>query len=79
MKRFVRLDESRTQPGTGLGLSLVAAVARLHGGRVALEDNKPGLKVRLLLPVRSTSLAADTKSSKVAGIHEEGLLVVTCL
>ena len=51
LKRFVRLDESRTQPGTGLGLSLVAAVARLHGGRVVLEDNQPGLRVRLLLPV----------------------------
>ena len=52
LKRFVRLDESRTKPGTGLGLSLVAAVARLHAGRVSLDDNHPGLKVRLLLPVR---------------------------
>ena len=52
LKRFVRLDESRTQPGTGLGLSLVAAVARIHTGRVILDDNQPGLKVRLLLPVR---------------------------
>ena len=51
LKRFVRLDESRTHPGTGLGLSLVAAVARLHGGRVQLEDNKPGLCVRLILPL----------------------------
>jgi signal transduction histidine kinase len=50
LRRFVRLDESRTQPGTGLGLSLVAAVARLHGGRVLLEDNAPGLKVRMILP-----------------------------
>jgi signal transduction histidine kinase len=50
LRRFVRLDESRTKPGTGLGLSLVAAVARLHGGRVRLEDNAPGLKVVLELP-----------------------------
>ena len=40
---------SRTQPGTGLGLSLVAAVARLHHGEVRLEDNQPGLKVVVLL------------------------------
>lgn len=49
LKRFVRLEESRTQPGTGLGLSLVAAVARLHHGEVRLEDNQPGLKVVVLL------------------------------
>ena len=49
MKRFVRLEESRTKPGTGLGLSLVAAVARLHHGEVRLEDNQPGLNVALLL------------------------------
>ncbi len=58
LKRFVRLDESRTQPGTGLGLSLVAAVARLHGGRVSLEDNQPGLRVRLELPLRAATPAA---------------------
>ena len=43
------LEASRTQPGTGLGLSLVAAVARLHHGEVRLEDNHPGLKVVVLL------------------------------
>jgi signal transduction histidine kinase len=51
LRRFVRLEESRTQPGTGLGLSLVAAVARLHHGSVSLEDNDPGLKVVLTLPL----------------------------
>ena len=50
LKRFVRLEESRTKPGTGLGLSLVAAVARLHGGSIRLDDNKPGLKVVMTLP-----------------------------
>lgn len=53
LRRFVRLEKSRTQPGTGLGLSLVAAVARLHNGAVALEDNDPGLKVVLTLPRRA--------------------------
>lgn len=52
MRRFVRLDQSRTRPGTGLGLSLVAAVARLHRGSVRLEDNQPGLKVVVSLPLR---------------------------
>ncbi len=49
-KRYVRLDQSRTRPGTGLGLSLVAAVAHLHGGRMLIEDNEPGLRVVLVLP-----------------------------
>jgi signal transduction histidine kinase len=48
--RFVRLESARSRPGSGLGLSLVAAVARLHGGAVRLADNAPGLKVRLSLP-----------------------------
>lgn len=52
LKRFVRLEQSRSRPGTGLGLSLVAAVARLHGGTVRLEDNAPGLRVVLCLPER---------------------------
>ena len=46
-KRFYRLERSRSMPGNGLGLSLVAAVARLHGARIALSDNGPGLKVEL--------------------------------
>lgn len=49
-RRFYRLDKSRHTPGSGLGLSLVAAVARLHKTEVALEDNHPGLKVVLEFP-----------------------------
>ena len=48
-KRFVRLEQSRSRPGTGLGLSLVSAVARLHDGTVRLEDNAPGLRIVLAL------------------------------
>ena len=48
--RFVRLERSRSQPGSGLGLSLAAAVARLHGGELRLEDNEPGLKAVIALP-----------------------------
>ncbi|NNE23079.1 MAG: HAMP domain-containing histidine kinase [Rhizobiales bacterium] len=49
-ERFVRLDESRSEQGSGLGLSLVAGVMKLHNGRFELEDNEPGLKARLVLP-----------------------------
>ncbi len=51
--RFVRLEGSRSRPGSGLGLSLAAAVARMHGGRVELEDNAPGLRVRVILPAEA--------------------------
>lgn len=50
VERFVRLERSRSQPGSGLGLSLAAAVARLHGGELLLEDNHPGLKAVIALP-----------------------------
>ena len=46
-KRFYRLEQSRYTPGNGLGLSLVAAVARLHGARIELLPSAPGLKVKL--------------------------------
>ena len=50
-KRFYRLERSRSMPGNGLGLSLVAAVVRHHGARIALSDNRPGLKVELQFPL----------------------------
>lgn len=50
LERFVRLQPERSAPGNGLGLSLVDAVARLHGARLELEDNRPGLRVRLTFP-----------------------------
>ncbi len=50
VERFVRLEQSRSQPGSGLGLSLAAAVARLHGGELILADNAPGLKCMIALP-----------------------------
>ena len=45
-QRFFRMDESRNTPGSGLGLSMVAAVTQLHGAQITLEDNEPGLRVR---------------------------------
>jgi hypothetical protein len=50
VERFVRLEQSRSQPGSGLGLSLASAVARLHGGELTLTDNQPGLKSIIALP-----------------------------
>jgi signal transduction histidine kinase len=50
VERFVRLEQSRSEPGSGLGLSLTSAVAHLHGGTLTLEDNAPGLKATLRLP-----------------------------
>ena len=50
VERFVRLEQSRSQPGSGLGLSLALAVAHLHGGDLKLEDNQPGLRTVISLP-----------------------------
>ncbi|MFN3522038.1 MAG: sensor histidine kinase [Phenylobacterium sp.] len=51
-ERFVRLEAARTRPGSGLGLALVAACAKLHCGRLVLEDNSPGLRAVLEAPLR---------------------------
>jgi signal transduction histidine kinase len=53
VERFVRLDSSRTQPGSGLGLSLASAVATLHGGELRLSDARPGLVATLAIPART--------------------------
>ena len=50
LKRFYRLERSRGTPGNGLGLSLVAAVAHLHGADIDMSDNAPGLAFRLKFP-----------------------------
>lgn len=55
LDRFVRLEKSRAQPGFGLGLSLVAAIARLHGGSFHIEDNGPGVRAVLSLPLVEAS------------------------
>jgi signal transduction histidine kinase len=53
-KRFYRLEQSRYTPGNGLGLSLVSAVARLHGARIEMFDNSPGLQFKLWFSAPST-------------------------
>jgi signal transduction histidine kinase len=56
--RFVRLEASRSKPGAGLGLSLVSAVAQLHGGKLTLSDNEPGLAAILSVPGPALGRAA---------------------
>lgn len=50
-ERFARLDESRSKPGNGLGLALVDAIAKIHGGKLEFGDAAPGLEAKLTLPV----------------------------
>ncbi len=54
LERFVRLEASRHSPGSGLGLSLVVAVAKLHDAKFDLYDNKPGLKAVIVFPHETT-------------------------
>lgn len=54
-RRLYRIERARTTPGSGLGLSLVAAIAELHDARIELRDNDPGLRVELTFPALVTS------------------------
>jgi signal transduction histidine kinase len=56
LEPFVRLDGSRTSSGAGLGLSIVNAIARLHGAQLALHDARPGLRVEIVWPA-STAMS----------------------
>jgi signal transduction histidine kinase len=69
LQRFVRLEKSRSRPGAGLGLSLVAAVARMHGGTVRLEDNAPGLRAVLSIPVRRSYVASLGKADALPNLQ----------
>ena len=53
LQRFARLDSSRSEPGSGLGLSIVAAAARVHRATLCLSDNEPGLRVEVIFPASS--------------------------
>ena len=66
VERFVRLDSSRSEPGSGLGLSLASAVATLHGGELRLGDAHPGLIATLAIPARTT----DTGERLAAPAHD---------
>jgi len=62
-KRFYRLERSRYTPGNGLGLSLVAAVVRLHDARIEMLDNAPGLKAKLWFPSPSAWTGIEVSGS----------------
>ena len=69
VERFVRLEASRTQPGSGLGLSLASAVATLHGGELRLDDAHPGLIATLAIPARSG--ASDTLAAQTHDVSQK--------
>lgn len=75
LERFVRLDDARSVDGAGLGLSLVAAVARLHGAALGLRDNGPGLRVVMAFPIERPC-ASERSADRIdqpgrAGIDEK--------
>jgi len=70
-ERFVRLENSRSRPGSGLGLSLASAVARLHKGTLRFEDNHPGLRAVLALPSAATQPPKLAPPVKPAAVLQE--------
>jgi signal transduction histidine kinase len=66
LERFARLESARSKPGFGLGLSLASAVARLHAGALRLEDNGPGLRAVLALPLAKGGIKAGHVGAEAA-------------
>jgi signal transduction histidine kinase len=67
VERFYRGDASRCTPGVGLGLSLVDAVARLHGSELKLEDNQPGLRARIVLTQDTPQITRAARANSEEG------------
>ncbi len=65
-QRLYRLEKSRSTPGSGLGLSLVAAIAQLHGAKIELGDNCPGLVVTTKFPRHTRRVALATRTAQSA-------------
>jgi signal transduction histidine kinase len=73
LERFVRLDETRSTPGNGLGLSLVSAVAKLHGARLNLADNRPGLRVSLDFSGKANRPKESRHGQGKAGVRRQAI------
>lgn len=71
-ERFYRLDQSRSLPGNGLGLSIVAATTSLHWGKLELEDAMPGLIARIVLPRAETATPASATPAEMLPAETEG-------
>lgn len=71
VERFYRGDSSRGTPGVGLGLSLVDAIARLHGAVLRLEDNRPGLRASMLLMQDTRPIASAESAQQPGEVHHE--------
>lgn len=67
VRRFVTLDPSRSRSGHGLGLNLVTAVMKVHGGSLCLSDNDPGLRAMLRLPVQSSLCGPQKEANRFWG------------
>jgi signal transduction histidine kinase len=81
VQRFYRGDASRGTPGVGLGLSLVQAVAKLHGSSLVLSDQNPGLRAAVTLPLETANTAAIATPPQPAASASAGSAiapVVTC-
>ncbi|MDK2767987.1 MAG: HAMP domain-containing histidine kinase [Sphingomonas sp.] len=69
LERLVRLDASRAGEGSGLGLSIASAIARVHGGSVELTDNSPGIRAILELPAKRLVKAASQPEGEACSLE----------
>ena len=77
LRRFYRLDRSRNTPGTGLGLALVAAVARLHDGRLELRDGPGGRGLTVVLDLSATGKAQPSSGAPPRGASPGTLKILS--
>ena len=70
--RFYRGDASRGTPGVGLGLTLVASVAKVHGGALELVDNNPGLRARMVIAAQSTGTPGALQPATSTSVEAPG-------